>query len=131
MQLNDNHVAACPFCGSIKAPIPDVSAVTQAHSVHCDRNEGGCGARSGYFNYEDLAVQAWHRRPEEERSYLPVLEKITEAIQGMQGIGCNETHFIMCTDSSWYFSYYDKEGLPCTGFSGDDLPSLADRLGAS
>lgn len=58
----------CPFCGS--EPTIRVyrgkDGWRDRYAVLCRYDEGGCGAESGLYHYENEAVEAWNRRAENE-----------------------------------------------------------------
>jgi len=54
----------CPFCGS-KPTIRifrGKDGWRDRYAVLCRYDEGGCGAESGLYHYEDEAIEAWNRR---------------------------------------------------------------------
>ena len=54
----------CPFCGS--EPTIRIfrgkDGWRDRYAVLCRYDEGGCGAESGLYHYEDEAIEAWNRR---------------------------------------------------------------------
>ena len=54
----------CPFCGN-KPTIRifrGKDGWRDRYAVLCRYDEGGCGAESGLYHYEDEAIEAWNRR---------------------------------------------------------------------
>lgn len=58
------ELKACPFCGS--EPTIRVfrgkDGWRDRYAVICRYDEGGCGAESGLYHYEQEAIEAWNRR---------------------------------------------------------------------
>lgn len=54
----------CPFCGG--EPTIRIfrgkDGWRDRYAVLCRYDEGGCGAESGLYHYEDEAIEAWNRR---------------------------------------------------------------------
>lgn len=54
----------CPFCGS--EPTIRIfrgkDGWRDRYAVLCRYDEGGCGAESGLYHYEEEAIEAWNRR---------------------------------------------------------------------
>lgn len=62
--LEKNALKPCPFCGS-KPTIRifrGKDGWRDRYAVLCRYDEGGCGAESGLYHYEDEAIEAWNRR---------------------------------------------------------------------
>ena len=57
----------CPFCGR-KHPVElymDEETVNKGmYQVTCNTLKGGCGSSSGYWYFEEEAIEAWNRRSE-------------------------------------------------------------------
>ena len=74
---------SCPFCGANAAELTNAHNLEECanfedencpceqyedcgacgyYTVVCNANNGGCGAASGYFPTEELAISAWNHR---------------------------------------------------------------------
>lgn len=54
-------LAPCPFCQHTGAAY--VGAIRRGFAVTCSLGFGGCGAMSGIYDTEAIAIAAWNRRP--------------------------------------------------------------------
>jgi hypothetical protein len=53
----------CPFCGHKTAPGPHalcLGALTRWHSIYCNADHGGCGAKTGSFRDPKDAEKSWN-----------------------------------------------------------------------
>ncbi len=61
-----SELKPCPFCGNT----PTIRIFRgrdgwrDRYAVICRYDEGGCGAESGLYHYEEEAIEAWNRRAE-------------------------------------------------------------------
>ncbi len=81
--MEDIELKPCPFCGANVAELTNAHDLEECgnfedencpceqyedcgacgyHTIVCNVNNGGCGASSGYFSTEELAIKAWNRR---------------------------------------------------------------------
>ena len=62
--LEKTALKPCPFCGS--EPTIRIfrgkDGWRDRYAVLCRYDEGGCGAESGLYHYEEEAIEAWNRR---------------------------------------------------------------------
>lgn len=61
---SEQELKPCPFCGG-KATIRifrGKDGWRDRYAVLCRYDEGGCGAESGLYHYEEEAIEAWNRR---------------------------------------------------------------------
>ena len=58
----------CPFCGEEGTIIvrKGKNGWRDRYAVLCDYEHGGCGAESGWYHYEEEAIEAWNRRAKDE-----------------------------------------------------------------
>lgn len=63
-----DRVLLCPFCG--RSDLAEVVHTEKdAHGLffmHCDMERGGCGAQGPHVDSEELAVESWNYRYEED-----------------------------------------------------------------
>ena len=56
----------CPFCGESESVRMMVrrgkNGWRDRFFVLCEYDNGGCGAESGWYHYEEEATEAWNRR---------------------------------------------------------------------
>lgn len=58
----------CPFCGETYARVMTAEEYfeepTRGHQsiVVCDYLQGGCGAATGFHQYEQEAIESWNKR---------------------------------------------------------------------
>ena len=69
----------CPFCGAIPTIriFKGKDGWRDRYAVICRYDEGGCGAESGLFHYEEEAVDAWNQRTKPEKKkgkWIPVTQ---------------------------------------------------------
>jgi len=73
VRVIEGDLKACPFCGSKNIVIDTCHDLgdcenfercedTGYYSAVCNRNDGGCGASTGYKPTIKAAVEAWNRR---------------------------------------------------------------------
>lgn len=62
--LGSKPLKKCPFCGGEGTVIirKGKDGWRDRYAVLCDYNYGGCGAESGWYHYEEEAVESWNRR---------------------------------------------------------------------
>ena len=62
--MSERVLKPCPFCGG-EATIRILRGKDgwrDRYAVLCRYDEGGCGAESGLYHYEEEAIEAWNRR---------------------------------------------------------------------
>lgn len=66
--MREYKLKPCPFCGSknvlllTEKELKEDETKGDYMTVVCDLHRGGCGATSGFRQYEEDAVDAWNRR---------------------------------------------------------------------
>ena len=62
----------CPFCGNEPTIriFKGKDGWRDRYAVLCRYDDGGCGAESGLYHYEEEAIEAWNRRI----PYIPEIE---------------------------------------------------------
>ena len=68
-ELAKVELKKCPFCGGEGTVIirKGKDGWRDRYAVLCDYNYGGCGAESGWYHYEEEAIEAWNRRFNNDR----------------------------------------------------------------
>lgn len=66
--LDSKPLKKCPFCGGEGTVIvrKGKDGWRDRYAVLCDYNHGGCGAESGWYHYEEEAIESWNRRVEDD-----------------------------------------------------------------
>lgn len=69
--LGSKSLKKCPFCGG-EEPVTVIirkgkDGWRDRYAVLCDYDYGGCGAESGWYHYEEEAIEAWNRRTNDDR----------------------------------------------------------------
>ena len=61
--MNDK-LKPCPFCGNEPTLIVyrGKDGWRDRYAVLCRYDDGGCGAESGWYHYEEETIEAWNRR---------------------------------------------------------------------
>ena len=62
---NKKLLKPCPFCGNNEPTIRifrGKDGWRDRYAVLCRYDEGGCGAESGLYHYEEEAIYAWNKR---------------------------------------------------------------------
>ena len=61
------ELRCCPFCGGEGKIIVrrGKNGWRDRYSVLCDYDDGGCGSESGWYHYEQEAIEAWNRRADD------------------------------------------------------------------
>lgn len=62
--MRETELLPCPFCGNEPTLIVyrGKDGWRDRYAVLCRYDDGGCGAESGWYHYEEETIEAWNRR---------------------------------------------------------------------